>query len=471
MSTIDLLNKIKNQETTCEENIAKKIETINKKEKEVRSFIDVFSEEALEKARQLDKKIKNGEKVGKLAGLAIAIKNNLCIKGKRATCASKILENYTAPYNATVIEKILNEDVIIIGTANMDEFACGSDTTKSAFYPTRNPINLDLVPGGSSGGSAATVAAGMADLALGTDTGGSVRCPASFCGVVGLKSTYGTVSRFGLIDMGMSLEQVGVLSNDAEGAALLLSVIAGKDERDSISINSDLNSIKPDLSNNLEKLTIGIPKEFFDGVDEKIGELIKEKIKVFEKHGASLTEVSIPHIKYAVPMYYLVDFAEFSSAMQKYDGLRYGFRADVNESLIASVSNVRGASLGKEVKRRILLGTYITMKEFRDAWYTKTLKARSLLRKEFLRVFEKCDLLAGPAMPTLPWKIGEKTSNPVESYLADILTSSANLVGIPAGVTNAGFLNNLPVGIQIHGNYLAEKTVLNALSILQKNKQ
>ncbi|MFH1285983.1 MAG: Asp-tRNA(Asn)/Glu-tRNA(Gln) amidotransferase subunit GatA [Candidatus Micrarchaeota archaeon] len=465
MKTSEKLEAVKNGKTSVEKRVAEQLKKIKEKDGEIRAFIDVFEEEALEKARKLDARIKKGEKVGRLAGLTIAVKNNICIKGKRATCSSKMLENYTTPYSATVIERILAEDCVIIGTTNLDEFACGSATINSAFFKTKNPRDVERVPGGSSGGSAAAVATGFADLALGSDTGGSIRCPASFCGVTGVKPTYGAVSRYGLIDLAMSLDQIGPLAPDVEGAALLLSVISGKDGKDCMCIGEKQEF---ELSGELKGVKVGLPKEFFDSLDEEMKKGVMEGVKALEKAGAQIVEVSIPRLKYVVPMYYLTMFAEFSSSMQKYDGLRYGAPADVSGStLVDAVSEAREKSFGREIKRRILIGTYITTKEFKSEWYSQTLRARAVLREDFEKAFKKVDLIAGPAMPTPPWKFGEK-STPMEMYQADVYTGSANLAGIPAGVVPCAKIGKLPVAIQLHARRFEEKKLLNGLLVVQE---
>lgn len=465
MKTTELVQAIKKGETTAQANAEEKIKAIEKN-KHLNAFISTCQEEALEKAKEIDARIKKGEKTGKLAGLIVALKSNICVKGKKATCASKMLENYVAPYNATVVEKIIAEDGIIIGSTNMDEFACGSAGTYSAFGPTRNPHNPELVPGGSSSGSAVAVATRMADLALGSDTGGSIRCPASFCGIVGFKPTYGTVSRYGLIDMGMSLDQIGPFASDVEGAMLLLSVIAGKDARDQQT--SATPSTLAFEAKKIKGMKIGLAKEFFEGTDKQIALKIGEAIQKLKEAGAELVEVSIPSARYAVPIYFLTMFAEFSSAMQKYDGLRYGLPADVTASLAKAVSEERAQGLGREIKRRIMIGTFITMKEYSEAWYAKTLKARSKLKKEFETALEKCDVIVTPTMPCLPWKIGEKMSNPVEMYMADMLTASANIAGIPAGTVKCAEINGLPVGLQAHAKKNEENNAFTVLKAIEE---
>jgi aspartyl-tRNA(Asn)/glutamyl-tRNA(Gln) amidotransferase subunit A len=418
------INKPHSASVSAEENLHRKLDAIDKRDADVRAFIEVYREEALKSAKEVDKHIKNG-KAGPLAGLVVAVKNNIAVKGRRLTCSSKMLENHHAVYNATVVEKLIAADAVIIGSVNLDEFACGVDGTYSALQITKNPLDLERVPGGSSAGSGASVAAGMCDAALGSDTGGSVRCPAAFCNAYGLKPTYGAVSRYGLSDLAMSLDQIGVISKDKAIMKRVFDVIRGPDSRDqSTQLAGNVNK-KP-----AEIKVIGVPKEFFEGVDSHIAAGVKKKIKELEKH-YEVHEVSIPTLKYTVPIYQLTMAAEFSSAMQKYDGLRYGFAADRNEDLYASFAKARDAALGKEIKRRIMIGTYITMKEFKDAWYTQALKAREVMKEEFASVMKDVDILAGPAMPTAPWKFGEKMT-PLEMYMADVLTIAGNLTGTPA---------------------------------------
>lgn len=465
MSTLNLLEQLRSGRLSAGENVERCVSAIASREAEVGAFIDVFADEARSRAKEIDAKLKAGN-AGKLAGLVIAVKNIIAIKGKRLTCASKMLENYIAPYSATAIERLQAADAIIIGTTNMDEFACGSDCTHSALKVTRNPLNAQLVPGGSSGGSAAAVASAMCNAALGSDTAGSVRCPASFCGITALRPTYGRVSRYGLADMGMSFDQISPLSPDAHGSALLLSAIAGADERDATTAKQPLDGYQQ-LDGDLTRMRIGVPGEFFEGVDAEVSRAVRSSIAALEKSGAQVIELSIPMAKHSVPIYYLAVFAEFSSAMQKYDGLRYGACAE-STGLVTAVSAVRERALGAEVKRRILLGTYITTKEHRDEWYTKTLKARAAFKQAFADAFKQCDLLAGPTMPVQPWRIGEMMDNPVQMYLADVLTACANLAGIPAGVTRCGSAGSMPVGLQIHGNYFKEREVLNALYAVEQ---
>ena len=440
-----------------EENVHKKLDAIRKTDGQIRAYVDVF-EDCTDRTREIAKKAK----AGKLAGTVISVKGNICISGKRATCSSKMLENYISPYNATVIERLLAEDAILIGTTNMDEFACGSDTTNSAFFPTKNPHDPARVPGGSSGGAAASVASGMCDAALGSDTGGSVRCPASFCGVTGIKPTYGSVSRYGLIDMAMSLEQIGVISGNGKDAVELnrkiLEVIGGPDRWDAQCVHSAGGA----GSKTKKKPVIGVIKEFFEACDPKVSSLV---MKGIDKLGYAVKELALPETKYLIPTYYLINCAEFASAMQKYDGYKYGPKPDITKGLVESVSEVRSSALGKEVKRRILLGTYVSMKEFQDEWYTRALDARSGLVQRFAGFFSEVDAIASPTMPTTAWKIGEK-AEPTEMYAADVLTVTANLTGLPAISVNAGEIGGLPVGLQLMGKELGENLLYEIASEL-----
>lgn len=408
---------------SAEENLHRKLDMIDKRDDEVRAFIEVYREEALKSAKEVDGRVKNG-RAGPLAGLVVAVKNNIAVKGKKLTCASKLLESHHAVYNATVVERLMAADAVIIGSVNLDEFACGVDGTYSALQRTKNPLDLERVPGGSSAGSGASVAAGMCDAALGSDTGGSVRCPAAFCNSYGLKPTYGAVSRYGLADLAMSLDQIGVISKDKIIMKSIFDVIRGPDPRDQTTQLAD------NINRKAEAKIIGVPKEFFEGVDKHIANAVKKRIKELEKR-YEVREVSIPTLRYTVPMYQLTMAAEFSSAMQKYDGLRYGYPADRKDELYASFAKARDAALGKEIKRRIMIGTYITMKEFKDAWYSHALRAREIMKEEFASVMKEVDVLAGPAMPTPPWRFGERMT-PLEMYAADTLTIAANLTGTPA---------------------------------------
>lgn len=437
------------------------LQNIEKRDKVIKAFIEVFSEEALETARKLDLKAKNqkgNKNLGLLFGKVFAIKNNICIKGKRITCSSKMLENYKAPYNATVINDIIREGGIIIGSTNMDEFACGSDCSYSAFFPTRNPIDTELVPGGSSGGSGAAVAAEFCDYALGSDTGGSVRCPAAFCGIYGMKPSYGTVSRYGLVDMAMSLDQIGPLARDLDSLENVMKVIAHPDPNDDMCRHRiDYRTVK--------KPRFAVVKEFIESIDPEIKERTEEIIQELKKY-YDVSIVSIPILKYGISIYYLCMCAELSSALQKFDGLKYGLRADIRKDLEIAVSEVRGIGFGKEIKRRIIVGTYITMSENRDAWYARSLAARKTIREEFEKIFKLFDAVIGPTVPIFPWKLGEKIS-PIHMYQTDVLTVSANLAGIPAiSVPIKGL--KLPAGIQVHAGFLKEGVMFQCARIIKE---
>ncbi|MCC7573058.1 MAG: Asp-tRNA(Asn)/Glu-tRNA(Gln) amidotransferase subunit GatA [Candidatus Methanofastidiosum sp.] len=466
MFTRDLINDLLSK--SVEEHLHTKIEEIEKRNSEINAFITLNIEEAEKSSKEIQKKINNGTQ-GKLSGLIVSIKDNIAVSNLKMTCGSKVLENYISPYDATVTNLIKKEDGIIIGKCNMDEFACGSDGTSSYFGPTKNPKNTDYVPGGSSSGSAASVAADFCDLSIGSDTGGSIRCPASFCGVYGFKPSYGLVSRYGLSDMAMSLEGPGPFAKDTYGIALLLDVIAGKDLRDTVTVDnkkSYLKSVENFKDDDIKNMKIAYAKEFFEGIDEKIKNIIFDKIGQLESQGAIIEEVSLPNIKYSIPIYYLVVFSEFSSAMSKFDGFKYGYYAG-GQDIVEAVSNTRETSMGTEVKRRVLLGTFITMEEFKGRWYTKALKARNAIKEDFKQIFNSYDLLIGPTMPTLPWKIGDRISDPLAMYSSDILTVSANLAGICASSQPVGLVKDLPVGLQLHADSLCESKLLKGMRAVE----
>ncbi|MBI4392869.1 MAG: Asp-tRNA(Asn)/Glu-tRNA(Gln) amidotransferase subunit GatA [Euryarchaeota archaeon] len=401
------------------------------------------------------------DNMGRLAGLAIGVKDNIAVRGMRMTCASAMLSDYVAPYDATVVERIVLEGGRIVGKTNLDEFACGSSGESSHFGPTLNPIDVTRVPGGSSSGSGAAVAGGLVDIAVGSDTGGSVRCPAAFCGVVAMKPSYGLVSRYGLADMCMSLEGPAPMAPDVYGCALLLSVMAGRDERDLITSDAVASDFTTDLDAlDLDGFRIGLPIEFFDGVEPEIVENVRSAADRFASKGAIVTDVSIPASKKSLAAYYLLTYSEFASAMQRYDGFRYGVRGDGK-----SPSEAAGASrsvFGREVKRRILLGTYVTMREHRDSWYTAALNARRLVRRDFAKALAEVDVLFAPTMPFPAFKLGSRIEDPVKMYAADVLTVSANLAGSPAGSVPLGG-NGLPTGLQVMGRPGDDRLVLQTM--------
>lgn len=433
------------------------------------AYITVDAEGARRAAAEADRAIAAGT-APPLAGLAVSVKDNIAVRGLRMTCASRMLESYVAPYDATVTERLRAAGAVILGKANMDEFACGSSGESSAFGPTLNPRDSGRVPGGSSSGSAASVAGGLADLSVGTDTGGSVRCPAAFCGAVGIKPTYGLVSRYGMADMAMSLEGPGVIAPDVYGAALLLSTLAGPDPRDRATVEGG-GDLAASATGEAEGLRVGLVSEFVDGVEPPVERAVSEAALRLERAGAELVEVSLPSVRVAVPVYYVVMFSEFTSAMARYDGFRYGFRGGADlDGLVASVSRTRTEALGREVKRRILLGTYVTMQEHRDRWYARALGARESLRREFLDRLGSADVLLGAAMPTLPWRLGELADDPVAMYLMDIMTVSANLAGVCAGVVPVGEHEGLPLAVQLHAAPLGEAALVRAMSAVEARR-
>ncbi|CUU47637.1 Asp-tRNA(Asn)/Glu-tRNA(Gln) amidotransferase subunit GatA [Clostridium beijerinckii] len=471
MNIKEMVEKIKSGELTSEALVQSYIEEITKNEGTINAFLTLTCDEALAKAKEIDAKIKAGESLGRLAGIPIAIKDNICTEGVNTTCASKMLEDFIPPYDATVIKKLLAEDAIIIGKTNMDEFAMGSSNENSAFKKTLNPRDITRVPGGSSGGSAAAVAAKFAPVSLGSDTGGSIRQPAAFCGVVGLKPTYGLVSRFGLIAFGSSLDQIGPFSNSVEDSAYILNIISGTDEYDSTSIR-DLKEIDytAGLQDGIKGMKIGVPEEFFgEGLDEEIKESVKNSLDKLKELGAEVETFSLPIIKEGLAAYYIMSSAEASTNLDRYDGIRYGYKTPNYTNLDELVENSRTEGFGAEVKRRIMLGTYALASGYYDAYYKKADAFRRKLRYDLKKTFEKYDLIVGPVSPVLPFKIGEKKADPLAMYLADIYTINVNLAGnpaisIPAGKSKEG----LPIGIQLMGDMLCEEKIFKAAYSLEQ---
>ena len=460
----ELKEKLDKKETTISEINKAYVERIKEKEPEVNAFVTVLAEDALKKAQEVEKKVNNGEIKTPLAGIPIGIKDNICTKGVITTCSSKMLENFTAPYDATVMEKINSENLITLGKLNMDEFAMGASTEYSAFKKTCNPWDLNKVPGGSSGGSAAAVAAGLVPWALGSDTGGSVRQPASFCGVVGLKPTYGLISRYGLVAFASSLDQIGPITKDVKDSAMLLNIIAGHDEKDTTSLNIEKKDYTKALKNDVKGLRIGIPKEYFgEGINKEVKEALEKAIEEYKGMGAIVVVCCIPIAEYALGTYYIIACAEASSNLGRFDGIRYGYRTSNFKNLRDIFINSRTEGFGKEVKRRIILGTYVLSSGYYDAYYKKAQQVRTLVKKEFDKAFEKYDILITPTAPTVAFDIGKRSNNPLEMYLADICTVSINIAGlpgisIPCGVDSEG----MPIGMQIVGKHFAEETILNA---------
>jgi len=436
--------------------------------KKLNAFLAVFEEAAVAHARVVDKKFSAGT-AGPLAGMVIAVKDNLCMKGKTVTCASHILEHFIAPYDATVIQRLQKADAIIIGKTNMDEFAMGSSTENSAFGAVRNPVDEARVSGGSSGGSAVAVAANMAITALGSDTGGSIRQPAAFCGVVGLKPTYGRVSRYGLVAFASSFDQIGPFGKTVSDAASVLNVIAGYDPCDSTSANLPVPDYLKHLTGNVMGLRIGLPKEYFtSGLDPEIRGAIMKQVDILQQHGAIVKEVSLPHSEYTVATYYILATAEASSNLARYDGARYGRRAKGVKDITTMYTKSRSEGFGDEVKRRIMLGTYVLSAGYYDAYYRKGQKVRRLIKEDFDKVFCEVDCLISPTCPTTAFKLGEKMDDPIQMYLNDIYTVSANLAGIPGMSIPCGAdAKGLPIGLQILGKQFDEETILRVGDFLE----
>ena len=436
------------------------LERIDQVDDKVRAFITVTQDMALCQAQQADERIK-GDDVSPLTGIPVVIKDNLCTKGTSTTCASKMLENFVPPYNATVVEKLNALNAVMVGKGNMDEFAMGSSNEHSAFFPTHNPWDLDRVPGGSSGGPAAAVAAEEAIFALGSDTGGSIRQPAGFCGVVGLKPTYGRVSRYGLVAFASSLDQIGPLTKDVTDCALVLNAIAGHDPKDSTSVDRPVPDYTEALIPDLRGLRIGVPKEYFvEGMESGVEQVVRQAIGELEKLGAELDwDVSLPHTRYALACYYIIAPSEAMANLARYDGVKYGFSVKDAENMWDAMEKTRQYGFGSEVKRRIMLGTYALSAGYYEAYYLKAQKVRTLISREFADAFSRCDALVTPTSPTVPFRIGEKVDDPVQMYLSDVCTLPINIAGIPGISVPAGFVDGLPVGLQILGKPFSEETL------------
>ena len=460
----ELQEKLKNKELTSYDITKAYADRISEKEKDVQAFVTTLGEEALEQAKKIDEERENGKVEGEFAGIPIGIKDNICTKGVKTTCSSKMLENFVSPYDATVVEKLNDEKMINLGKLNMDEFAMGGSTEYSYFKKTKNPWNLNKVPGGSSGGSAAAVASRMVPWALGSDTGGSIRQPSSFCGVVGLKPTYGLVSRYGLVAFASSLDQIGPITKDVYDSAMLLNIITGHDERDTTSSNQEKIDYTKCLKNDVKGLKIGVPKEFFgEGINEEVKEKLQEAIETYKELGAEVEEFSLDIAKYSLATYYIIACAEASSNLGRFDGIRYGYRAKEFKDLKDLYRKSRSEGFGPEVKRRIILGTYVLSSGYYDAYYKKAQQVRTLVMSEFNKAFEKYDVLLIPTSPTVAFDIGSKSNNPLEMYLADICTVSVNIGGLPGISIPCGVdKSNMPIGMQLIGNKFQEGTILNA---------
>ena len=468
----ELVKKIQDKEISCVEVVDYYIKEIEKKEDKIDAFLLLQTEDALKKAKELDEKIAKGEKVGRLVGIPIAIKDNMCTRGVKTTCASKMLEDFVPPYDATVIKKLEEEDAILIGKTNLDEFAMGSSTENSTFKITKNPIDTTRVPGGSSGGSAAAVGAEMVPLALGSDTGGSIRQPASFCGIVGMKPTYGLVSRYGLIAFGSSLDQIGPFSMTVEDNAYLLNILAGEDELDGTTAKGlDKKDYTENIDSGIEGMKIGIPKEFIEeeGLDPEIKDVILKDIEALRQLGAEVEEFSLPTTKDGLAPYYIISSAEASSNLARFDSIRYGYRKKEFTSVEELVEKSRSEGFGREVKRRIMLGTYALSSGYYDAYYNKAQKFRAKLKQDFKEAFKKYDIIIGPVSPILPFKIGERCEDPTAMYLADIYTININLATVPAlSMPGGKSSDGLPIGLQLIGDLFTEEKIYKVAYALEK---
>jgi aspartyl-tRNA(Asn)/glutamyl-tRNA(Gln) amidotransferase subunit A len=464
LSAGELRERIGRGEITSVEATEAVFERIEKRDSIIGAYISTDREAAMRKAADVDRRIAAGEQVGRLAGVPVAVKDNMCTRWGATTCASRILENFHSPYNATVVEKLLAADAVIVGKTNMDEFAMGSSTENSGLKRTVNPWDTSRVPGGSSGGSAAAVAGRLCYAALGSDTGGSIRQPASFCGVVGLKPTYGRVSRYGLVAYGSSLDQIGPITQTVGDAALMMNVIAGHDPADSTSVDEAVAPVcdyLEKLDERIENLRVGIVPQLNCGADESVQEAIGAAIDVYKRAGAEVIEVDMPHSEYAIAAYYVIATAEASGNLARYDGVHYGHRSEKAQDYIEVYTKSRAEAFGKEVKRRIMLGTYALSSGYYDAYYLKALKVRNLIRRDFTDAFEKCDCIIMPAAPTTAFRIGEKVDDPLTMYLSDVYTIAANLAGIPGMSIPCGFDDgNLPIGLQILGPTFTEDRLL-----------
>ncbi|MDF1509754.1 Asp-tRNA(Asn)/Glu-tRNA(Gln) amidotransferase subunit GatA [Robertmurraya sp. DFI.2.37] len=455
-----LHERLQKKEISVSDLVDESYRRIEQVEDKVGAFLTLDEERARLKAQELDQKLGTDEAKGLLFGMPIGIKDNIVTRDLRTTCASKILDNFNPIYDATVVQKLQAAESITIGKLNMDEFAMGSSTENSGFQKTKNPWDLETVPGGSSGGSAAAVAAGEVPFSLGSDTGGSIRQPASFCGVVGLKPTYGRVSRFGLVAFASSLDQIGPVTKTVEDNAYLLQAIAGIDPMDSTSVNVDVPNFVQSLTGDVKGLKIAVPKEYIgEGVKEEVKQSVLDALKILEKLGATWEEVSLPHSKYALATYYLLSSSEASANLARFDGVRYGYRSPNADTLMNLYKNTRAEGFGDEVKRRIMLGTFALSSGYYDAYYKKAQKVRTLIKQDFENIFEKYDVIIGPTTPTPAFKMGENTADPMTMYRNDILTIPVNLAGVPGISVPCGFSNGLPLGLQIIGKHFDERTV------------
>ncbi len=471
-TAVELGKKIKNKEVTVKECVEAALAQIDVVEGKIHSFVKIDREGALKKAEEIQAKIDAGELTGPLAGVPVAIKDNMCTEGMVTTCSSKILYNFVPPYTSEAVLNLEKAGAVIIGKTNMDEFAMGSTTETSAFGPTKNPWNTDHVPGGSSGGSCTAVAAEEVPYALGSDTGGSIRQPSSFCGVVGIKPTYGTVSRYGLIAYGSSLDQIGPVAKDVTDCATILEAIASYDPKDSTSVQREDLDFTSALVDDVKGLRIGIPKDYFgEGLDEEVKVAVLAAAKVLEEKGAIVEEFDLSLVEYAIPAYYVIASAEASSNLARFDGVKYGYRTEVYEGLHNMYKKSRSEGFGPEVKRRIMLGSFVLSSGYYDAYYLKALRTKALIKQAFDKAFEKYDVILGPAAPTTASKLGESLSDPIKMYLGDIYTISVNLAGLPGlsmpcGIDSKG----LPIGVQMIGDCFKEKNIIRAAYAFEQTR-
>ena len=469
----ELHDKLKAREITAVELTESVYERIEAVEPHVKGYLTLTKDIALEQANAADVGFQNGDNMSPLAGIPIAIKDVICTKGVRTTCASKILSNFVPPYDATVMTKLNQQGIVMIGKTNMDEFAMGSSTENSAYQITHNPWDLETIPGGSSGGSAAVVSADTAICSLGSDTGGSIRQPAALCGVVGMKPTYGRISRYGLIAFASSLDQIGPFTKDVTDCALVLNALCGNDEMDSTSVDVPVPDFTQGLINDVQGLKIGVPKEYFtEGLDTEVADKVHAAISVLEKLGASVEEISLPHTEYAIATYYIIAPAEASANLARYDGVRYGYRTEEPTDLINMYKKTRSEGFGQEVKRRIMLGTFALSAGYQDAYYRKAQKARTLIKSDFDAAFEKVDVIATPTSPTPAFKIGERTADPLQMYLCDVMTTPASHAGLPGISVPCGFVESgLPVGLQLLAAPFDEETLLCTAYTFEQNTE
>jgi len=468
----ELHDMMQRGEVTCTELVRAVFGRIDRFDARVKAFLCLFRETALEQAGRVDEKLQRGEEIHPLEGIPVALKDILCTLEGETTGASRILKGFRAPYEATVVERLRRAGAIFVGKTNLDEFAMGSSTENSAFQVTANPWDLTRVPGGSSGGSAAAVAADETILAVGSDTGGSIRQPATLCGIVGLKPTYGRISRYGLLAFASSLDQIGPMTKDVEDAALLMNVISGQDPRDSTSVDMPVPDFTSALTQDLPGIRLGVPQEYFgEGIDDAVRESVEKAIEVMRQSGAEIVHLSLPHTEYAIPVYYIVASAEASANLARYDGVKYGFRADDADDMLSMYEKTRRHGFGLEVKRRIMLGTYALSSGYYDAYYLKAQKVRTLFRKDFEGAFAKCDAVIAPTSPTPAFRIGEKTDDSLKMYLSDVFTISANLAGLTAISVPCGYSGEgLPIGVQIMAKPFDELTVLRIAGAYERSR-